>query len=126
MCNLAQAYVSMRMKFVLPLVALSLSACVSDSDQQAMNYATDRQRCTDFGFEPGTEAFANCMMAADDRRQMAQMEADRRRDEQDRLQAISQMLTNNGRLPPCKLSDPDVHLNIETGKWEGRYCEPWG
>lgn len=53
---------------VLGGCALALSACVSPKEQLAM----DRGRCSDFGYAPGTDAFADCMMGTAQRREIAQ------------------------------------------------------
>jgi hypothetical protein len=46
------------------LIALSLAGCMSAEEQRAANLAQDRQQCTDYGFTPGSNAFANCMMTS--------------------------------------------------------------
>ncbi|PKB89434.1 hypothetical protein A8A01_15060 [Ewingella americana] len=38
-------------------IAVMLSGCVSPAEQASM----DRSQCADFGFTPGTDAFAQCM-----------------------------------------------------------------
>lgn len=45
----------------------SLSGCASPAEIAAAH----RQNCSSFGFAPGTDAFANCMMQADVRRERA-------------------------------------------------------
>lgn len=42
----------------LALLAVGLAACVSPEEQRA----TDQQTCAGYGFQPGTDAFAHCMM----------------------------------------------------------------
>ncbi|GJE26444.1 hypothetical protein [Methylobacterium organophilum] len=52
----------------LALVAactLSVTACVSPKEQRAM----DQNQCLGFGFEPGTDAFAQCMMGVTQHRE---------------------------------------------------------
>jgi hypothetical protein len=39
-------------------VPLALAGCVSDEEQRSM----DQDKCYSFGFQPGTDALANCMM----------------------------------------------------------------
>jgi hypothetical protein len=63
---------------VLAFVAASasvlvLAGCVSPEEQRAM----DQAKCSGFGFAPGTEAFAHCMMGISQQRE-AQEAADRR------------------------------------------------
>lgn len=45
--------------------ALLVSGCVSPEQQRAM----DRQKCGDFGFVPGTNAFAHCVMTVTQQRE---------------------------------------------------------
>lgn len=53
-----------------------LSGCVSQKELQA----ADRQHCAGYGFMPGTDAFANCMMMQANQREEQQAAA--RRDQQ--------------------------------------------
>jgi hypothetical protein len=50
-----------------------LGGCVSPEEQRAM----DQQQCSGYGFSPGSDAFANCMMKTTQQRD-AQAAADRR------------------------------------------------
>jgi tRNA pseudouridine32 synthase/23S rRNA pseudouridine746 synthase/23S rRNA pseudouridine1911/1915/1917 synthase len=50
-----------------------VAGCVSPEEQRAM----DQRQCTGYGFTPGTDAFANCMMNTSQQRD-AQAAADRR------------------------------------------------
>lgn len=43
---------------MIALVPLALAGCVSSEEQRSM----DQDKCSSFGFEQGTTAFANCMM----------------------------------------------------------------
>lgn len=43
---------------LLALLPLAAAGCVSAEDQRA----ADQNKCASFGFQPGTDAFANCMM----------------------------------------------------------------
>ena len=57
-------------------LGLLLAGCVSPDEQRAM----DQQSCASYGFSPGTDAFANCMMTTAQKRQ-EQQAADRRQRE---------------------------------------------
>ncbi|MFC3723108.1 hypothetical protein [Neoaquamicrobium sediminum] len=69
---------------LLPILLLPFAAagCVSTDDQRAM----DAEKCNSFGFQPGTDGFATCMMrqdaqrTADEQRSLDRMEAQERRD----------------------------------------------
>jgi len=48
-----------RMRYVLlAMVPLAVAGCVSAEDQRAM----DQEKCSSFGYRPGTDSFADCMM----------------------------------------------------------------
>jgi hypothetical protein len=70
---------------MIGIAALALAACVSPEERAAM----DRQRCAGFGFAPGTDGFANCMMQATQQRE-AEQAARQRQAEQNRV--ISQQM----------------------------------
>jgi hypothetical protein len=48
----------------LALTALVVAACVSPAEQKA----ADTKQCQGYGFTPGSDAFANCMMTIANRR----------------------------------------------------------
>lgn len=56
------------------LACFSLAGCMTAEEKRA----ADNSTCSNYGFAPGTEAFANCMMQTS----MARDEADRQRDAQ--------------------------------------------
>jgi hypothetical protein len=62
-------------------MALLLAACGPTPEQQAAmaaaQRAQDQNRCVGYGFQPATDAFANCMMTTTSQRE-AQQAADRR------------------------------------------------
>lgn len=63
------------MRYVLLGALLILSACATPEErakqgaaQQAQMRADDQQRCVTYGFQPGSDGFAGCMMQIDQRR----------------------------------------------------------
>ena len=55
-------------------ITLVLSACASTPDP----IVEDRSRCDAYGFQRGTDAYANCVMTADrDRQKRHERQADR-------------------------------------------------
>ena len=47
---------------LLGLVCLSLLSCQTTEERRAANLSSDRSKCSSFGFKPGTDGFANCIM----------------------------------------------------------------
>jgi multidrug efflux pump subunit AcrA (membrane-fusion protein) len=62
-----------------------LAACVSPEEQ----LAADRQKCAGFGFAPGTDTLANCMLTLNQQRDAERAAAQR---ENARTQAMQQQL----------------------------------
>ena len=52
----------MRMWLLIALAGSTLCGCGLDDAVNRMNMAQFRQKCAGFGFQPGTDAFAKCMM----------------------------------------------------------------
>lgn len=52
---------------------LGLAACVTPQERRAM----DQRQCYEFGFEPGTDAFAQCMMGLHQDRAAAEAASNR-------------------------------------------------
>jgi hypothetical protein len=65
----------MRTIYAATFGALVLLAACGPSPQE--QHAMDQQRCSGFGFAPGSDAFAHCMMTVNQQRE-AQDAADRR------------------------------------------------
>ena len=53
-----------RFKGALAMAAIALTGCVSPAEQKA----ADSKQCASYGFTPGGDAFANCMMTIENRR----------------------------------------------------------
>lgn len=96
------------------LLALAAAGCVSTEDQRAM----DTEKCSSFGFQPGTDAFATCMMrqdsqrAADEQRSLDRMEA------QDRLNRDRQAAQRSDEIDTRPSFDRDGNPNFDT---DGNY-----
>jgi hypothetical protein len=88
---------------------LGLAACVTPRERHAM----DRNRCYAFGFEPDTDAFAECRMGLHQQRAVAQAnsvhdwqvrlaERNRRREaQQDLYKVASLQRSGDTRFPVC-------------------------
>ena len=65
--------------FLLGLcIVITLGGCASSDNRDAEN----RQACVSYGFEPGTEGFANCMSQSDAQRSQAAADRQREQNEQ--------------------------------------------
>jgi hypothetical protein len=108
---------------------LGLAACVTPQERHAM----DQNQCYGFGFEPGTDAFAQCMMglhqdraaaeAASNRYWSAQLtEQNRRREAQrDLYRVMSLQRSGDTRFPVCGASY-DGGMDHRTMTWYGPNC----
>lgn len=84
-------------KVLLLAATLSLLASCAElermnAEQEARQQAADQSRCTGFGFQPGSDAYANCMMTQDQNRnaqraEQAQRDAEAKEREKDRQAA---------------------------------------
>jgi hypothetical protein len=66
--------------------AILLSSCVSPEEQRAM----DQQQCIGYGFTPGTDGAANCMMGIAQQRQTQWAADQRQRDQNAAIAAQAQ------------------------------------
>lgn len=69
-----------RRAIIVGVAAFGLLGCVSAEEQRAM----DLQRCGGFGFAPGSDGMANCLLSVTQQRE-AEAAAERRAFEQNRL-----------------------------------------
>jgi hypothetical protein len=59
----------MRLKAILPFVAIAVSLCACETLTPQEQRARDEQTCSSYGFRHSTDNFANCLMRLDlDRR----------------------------------------------------------
>lgn len=106
--------------FPLLLATGVLVGCVTD-DSNASDTANNRAQCSEFGFEPGTDAFANCMMKLklrqDDKKPPSHF------DLIDKYKRLSINRQGDDRYPVCSAGNMQAELDIETGKWVGPDCQ---
>ena len=57
--------------FLVPLVALALSGCMTNEERLAARNAKDDQKCVSFGAQPGTDAYISCRAQLDSARTTA-------------------------------------------------------
>ncbi|MGK6311646.1 hypothetical protein [Neorhizobium sp. DT-125] len=97
-----------------------LMGCTT-TDGNADQLSDNKVRCAGFGFEEGTDAFANCTMKLS-MRQQGQLPPDH-----DTLvrRYVDRSMARRGddRYPVCSASDMDAELDISSGKWVGPNCQ---
>ncbi|AUH51067.1 hypothetical protein CXB49_09705 [Chromobacterium sp. ATCC 53434] len=109
----------------------TLTSCASPEEIRAM----DQGACTGYGFQPGTDNYANCMMKQADKRQ--QDMRDRMEEAEKRMHPPVQPAAqppavpaatiiviptdSKPKLPDCRMEDPGVTMNMD-GKWQGPNC----
>ena len=111
---------------VLATVCVSLAGCISPEEQ----HAQDQQTCAGYGFAPGTDAFAHCMMttaqqrdaiAAARQQQQAAINAQRQQ-QAGYYKQLSLQRSGDTRFPICNAASPDNGLDITTSSWYGSNC----
>jgi hypothetical protein len=96
-----------------------LDGCVDPAQVRAQQHAADEQQCAGYGFQPGTDAYANCMMKQSDRRE------DQARRDQDRLARLRQKAldrSGDDHYPICSAASPDTHLDTVGNFWYAEGC----
>lgn len=100
----------------LVLVLASTSGCATDSPRQQ---AQDQQTCAGYGYQQGTDAFANCMMKLDSRRQKSE---DSQKQSDSDMKARSIRRNGDSRFPVCSASMMDANLDTTNNAWYGPDC----
>ncbi|MGV7031068.1 hypothetical protein [Methylobacterium symbioticum] len=93
----------------------------------------DRTTCAEFGFEPGTDAFAQCMMDVTQQREMlrheerlaqqARISAQNREDDRRRelYRALSVQRSGDKTFPVCGAGSGGG-IDVRSGTWFGPNC----
>lgn len=86
----------------------------------ADKHSEARSDCESFGFTPGTDSFANCML------QLTLQKNEHRAPDRDtlikRYRELSRQRQGDARYPVCSAANMQAELDIETGKWVGDDC----
>ena len=98
------------------LVLANTASCATDSPQ---NHADDQAKCAGYGYQPGTDQFANCMMKLDTRRQD---QADAQKQSDSDMKARSIRRNGDTRFPVCSASMMDANLDTTNNAWYGPNC----
>ena len=100
--------------FIAAIGACMLAGCV---DMHSIDVGT----CNQYGFQPGTDAFARCMMKLDERHSQ---DIDNALVEPKQAAPARIIALPAGKsLPSCRMHDKDVHLDMD-GYWSGPNCTP--
>lgn len=76
------------------------------------------RRWSDYGYQDGTEAFANCMERSDEKREYSEQRA---QDRKTRMRELALKRSGDDRYPICSAAMPNVELDVE-GFWYGEGC----
>ena len=105
----------------LPLLLLAFTTTTGCAtvDPQQQQHSSNQARCAGYGYQPGTDQFANCMMKVDMRRQdqaaaKAESDAD--------MKALSIRRNGDTRFPVCSASMMDANLDTMNNAWYGPNC----
>lgn len=101
--------------FFVPLIFVSSESHAGERNSK------NKAQCASYGFEEGTDAFANCVMKLS-LKQERQQPSDRDtlvRRYRDRSMARR----GDDRYPVCSASMMDNELDTSTGKWVGPNCQ---
>ncbi|HYE01178.1 MAG TPA: hypothetical protein VEH84_17470 [Alphaproteobacteria bacterium] len=85
------------MKRLIPLLPL-LAGCVDPELLMRQQRAADHAACVDYGFRPGTDAYANCRMQVDQRREERSFQEDlaRQAESAEQQRRLARSLRGNG------------------------------
>lgn len=108
----------MRRYALVPLLVMfaSASSCQTASPQQQ---SADQAKCAGYGYQPGTDQFANCMMKLDSKREdqaASQQQSDAY------MKALSIKRNGDTRFPICSASNMDANLDTVNNAWYGPNC----
>lgn len=106
-------------RHVLALIILMLfsaACCAADNSKQ---HASDQAKCAGYGYQQGTDQFADCMMKLDTRRQD---QADSKKKNDGDMKALSIRRNGDTRFPVCSAAMMDANLDTMNNAWYGPDC----
>ncbi len=102
------------------VIVAALLACTTGQGNAGQQSENKRQ-CAGFGFQKGTDAFANCMM------QLSMKQKHQAPPDHDalvrRYRNLSMRRQGDGRYPVCSASNMDAELDTSINKWVGPDCQ---
>ena len=100
-------------------LVMALSGCVDPGRTRADHRASDEQRCTSYGYVPGSDAFADCMMHRDEKREFKK---DRDQARLDRIRQKALDRSGDERYPICSAANMDAQLDTAGNFWYAEGC----
>ncbi|MGN6825861.1 hypothetical protein [Paucibacter sp. M5-1] len=97
------------------LIGVGLSACTSPEQRRHANLSQDSSTCADFGASPGSQAYTECMLAQQNRRDGKQREA------MERAALATQMSKDSLEISRKVECAREAKKDREAGRRE-RYC----
>lgn len=96
---------------------LVLAGCGSAPSQSRTE--ADQGRCAGYGYQPGSDSFAKCMMTVD----VAREKRDARDHPSDaRMKSLSIERNGDTRFPICSAAGMDNNLDTVNNAWYGPNC----
>ena len=108
------------------LLSCLLAGCAAAGLTPEQRRAADQQTCMGYGFQPGSESFANCMMQTAQRRQdAAQRNQEAQRNQQmqnEYIRTMSLRRSGDKRYPVCSAATPGARLDVQNHSWYAPGC----
>lgn len=87
--------------FVVALVGLGLSGCMSSAERRHVNLQDDTDTCASFGSRYGSPAYNDCMLAQQRRRDVKQLESLERTRLTTQIAKDAQIMADRARRQRC-------------------------
>lgn len=111
--------IRIRFLWTISLSTLVMVTGCSAGPTKAERRAADQDRCSSYGYAPGTDAFADCMMHQADKRAYK-----KERDDSKKAWIRQQALDRSGdeRYPVCSAANMDAELDTSGNFWYAEGC----
>jgi hypothetical protein len=109
----------MRTRVLSPLLVCLIATTGCQTAFADHKQSDDKKKCTGYGFQPGTDKFAECMMKLDEKRENAAADA---KDDDARMKALSIKRNGDTRFPICSAAMMDANLDTVNNAWYGPNC----
>lgn len=101
------------------LMTVLVAGCVDSAPTRADQQAADQERCSAYGYAPGSDAFADCMMRRDEHRER-RVERDQAKWDRIRQQALDR--SGDDRYPICSAANMEARLDTAGNFWYAEGC----